>query len=409
MIVLWALSIGGCYKDEIIIKQKVKVLIPEYMDYATLRSAFKVEAPQPLQKVGKIYTYGKYLFINEKEKGIHVVDKSNGTNPITIAFLNLPGNVDMAIKDNYLYADSYVDLVVIDLQQIQNAKEVGRLKNIFPYPKYTFPYLAPDPQKGVPIAWKEKEMEIEGRKRINKGDIIPDFVQTESTTPTNSSSKQMGSSGQGGSLARFTIWNNYLYTVDNQNLQAFDLTTPVAPLHQKSIHVGFEIETIFPAKNHLFIGSQEAMYIYSLESPASPYFVSKYTHIRSCDPVVVWGNYAYVTLRTGNTCQGFFNQLEVINIQNLRAPALEKIYPMQQPFGLGADENLLFVCDNGLKVYNTQNPQNLILLKHHTGFQGYDAIAREGELIVSAQEGIYLYRYNSSGDLTLLSRISSIP
>jgi hypothetical protein len=402
-------SLNGCYKDEIVIRQRVKVMEPEYMDYLTLRASFKAEAPRALSKPGKIYTYGNLLLINEIEKGIHLIDKSNPANPIPIAFLNLPGNIDFAVRGNYLYADSYIDLVVIDIGQPAMAREVGRVQDAFPYPTYSPPYQMPDPQKGVPIAWQEKEIEIEVRDRRGGMNIMPFQSQNMASEGLASRAAQGALNGKGGSMARFTLYKNYLYTVDRKNLQVFDLVVPTSPSRQSQINVGFEIETLFPAQDHLFIGSQEAMYIYGLSQPAAPHLVSKYTHIRSCDPVAVWGGYAYVTLRAGNTCRGGINQLEVINIKNLESPRLTRSYPMQEPFGLGVDENLLFVCDNGLKVYNSQQPDNLVLLKHYANFKGYDVIPNQKELIVSAKEGVYLYQYTNSGELTLMSEIKAQP
>jgi hypothetical protein len=406
---LFLFSLSGCYKDEVAIRQRVKVMTPEYMDYSTFRASFKAEAPRALSKPGKIYAYKNLLLINEIEKGIHVIDKSNPSNPIPIAFLNLPGNIDFAVRGNYLYADSYIDLVVMDIGQPAMAREVGRVQDAFPYPTYSPPYQTPDPQKGVPIAWQEKEIEIEVRPGRGEMDIMPLERGNMASEGLASRAAQGALNGKGGSMARFTLYKNYLYTVDRQNLQVFDLAVPNSPNRQSLINVGFDIETIFPAQEHLFIGSQEAMYIYGLNQPAAPRFVSKYTHIRSCDPVAVWGEHAYVTLRAGNTCRGGLNQLEVISIKNLESPRLTSSYPMQEPFGLGADENLLFVCDNGLKVYNSQKPDNLILLKHYASFKAYDVIPNQGELLVSANEGVYLYQYTDSGELTLMSEIKAQP
>src|SRR5688500_12067850 len=64
-----------------------------------------------------------------------------------------------------------------------------------------------------------------------------------------------GGTGVGGSLARFTIAGNYLYTVDQTDLKVFDISDPANPVFRRSIPVGFEIETIFPFKDRLFIGS----------------------------------------------------------------------------------------------------------------------------------------------------------
>ena len=88
--------------------------------------------PQVLEETGKIYIKGHLIFLNEFGKGIHVINNRNPYKPEIIAFLNIPGNVDIAIRDNILYADSYTDLVVIDISDPKNIKEIKRIKNIFP-------------------------------------------------------------------------------------------------------------------------------------------------------------------------------------------------------------------------------------------------------------------------------------
>ena len=84
-------------------------------------------------KPGKIYFKDQYMYINEYQKGIHVVDLSDPANPALKAFIKIPGNVDMAIKDNMLYADSYIDLVLIDISNPEQPNEVKRIEEMFEY------------------------------------------------------------------------------------------------------------------------------------------------------------------------------------------------------------------------------------------------------------------------------------
>lgn len=84
-----------------------------YMSYSKLRSSFRVDPPRIIQKAGKILTSGDYLFISEPNLGIHVWNNRDPTNPRPVSFLHLPGNSDLAAKDDTLYADSFVDLVAI--------------------------------------------------------------------------------------------------------------------------------------------------------------------------------------------------------------------------------------------------------------------------------------------------------
>ena len=169
-------------------------------------------------------------------------------------------------------------------------------------------------------------------------------------------------SGVGGSTARFTISHGHLYTVDNSNLKVFDISTESNPIYAKDLNVGFGIETIFPRENNLFIGSREGMTIYDISTPNNPQYVSSFSHIYSCDPVVVEGDYAFVTLSTSNACSRGTNELQIIDISNLNSPNLVQIYPMLSPKGLGIDNGTLFICDDGLKVYDASNVNDIKLL-----------------------------------------------
>lgn len=215
-------------------------------------------------------------------------------------------------------------------------------------------------------------------------------------------------SGTGGSMARFTISGNNLYTVNDQSMIIFDITNPAEPVTGQTVNIGTGIETIYPYKNNLFIGSQNGMFIYDNTNPAAPKFLSNYSHITSCDPVVVSGNYAYVTLRTATTnnrCNRGVNQLDVIDISNLRAPQLVKSYNMTQPYGLGVDSSTLFVCDDGLKVFNAANPLDLKLTNHFTNVASYDVIPKNNTLMLIGSDGLYQYDYSNRDELKLLSKL----
>lgn len=213
-----------------------------------------------------------------------------------------------------------------------------------------------------------------------------------------------GTSGIGGSMARFTITGDFLYTVNDSELKSFNIADPSSPVYQNSKYLGFGIETIFPYKNHLFIGTVTGMEIYNIDIPSSPSHVSTYSHVYSCDPVAVDSNYAYVTLHSEDSwCGRSSNELHVINIANLNSIYQAKIYPMTNPRGLGVDERKLFICDNGLKVYDTSNPLNLKLLNHFE-IKAQDVIPHNNLLIVTGEEGIYQYKY-SNDSIILLSKI----
>jgi len=213
--------------------------------------------------------------------------------------------------------------------------------------------------------------------------------------------------GRGGSTARFTIVKDYLYIVDNQSLKVFRISAPDNPVYTKRVPLNTVVETIFPFQDHLLVGTQTGMFIFSISNPENPARVSVYSHVVSCDPVVADGNYAYVTLRSGTNCNRGVNVLDVLDIKDMRSPQLVKSYPMQSPHGLGVDGNLLFVTEGnfGLKVFDKSNPNDLKLIKTFNDFTAFDVIPEANVLIVTGKQGIYQYSYNAQNELKLLSII----
>ncbi len=209
--------------------------------------------------------------------------------------------------------------------------------------------------------------------------------------------------GQGGSMARFAISGDHLYTVDQNKLNLFSIANPTDPTKLKDVPLGFGVETIFPYSDKLFIGTQNGMYILSIQDPATPRVLSHYSHVVSCDPVVTDGRYAYITLSTGTACRRAINELQIVDLQNISNPQLIKQYSMTNPKGLGIENNNLFVADNGLKRYDATDVMNL-KLKQHFPIKAYDVIPNNGNLLVIGDDGFYQYSY-ANNNLELLSKI----
>jgi len=135
---------------------------PVYMSYSELRTSIYTEEEKNLSKIGKIYVYKNYLLVNSENNGVFVYDNTHQSDPILVTFINIPGNVDIAIKQDILYVDSYIDLVVIDISDIQNIREIDRIENVFLYNAYqNIPddiYIGyVDEAQGVVIGYKEKQ------------------------------------------------------------------------------------------------------------------------------------------------------------------------------------------------------------------------------------------------------------
>lgn len=221
-------------------------------------------------------------------------------------------------------------------------------------------------------------------------------------------SNAKGDVGQAGSMARFSIVGDYLYAIDRTDLQIFEISSPDNPVPFANIYIGWNIETIFSYQDALFIGAQNGVFIYDNTDPANPIYSSEFFHAAACDPVVVSGEYAYVTQSSGNRCRRGNNVLDVLNVADIYAPYLENSFAMQNPKGLGVDNNRLFVCDGiaGLKVYDLEMPQYPAFMRSEDALDCYDVIANNGFLVVSDNSGILQYQYNYvDADLTLQSEI----
>lgn len=213
--------------------------------------------------------------------------------------------------------------------------------------------------------------------------------------------------GQGGSMTRFAISEDHLYVVNNATIQVYEINGGSFK-HVKDMEVDFGLETITTRDEFLYLGARDAMYIYSITDRANPEFVFRYTHIVSCDPVVVQGNRAYVTLRSGNECGGGVNQLDIIDISDPNEPQTVMVYPMESPGGLGVDGNLLFVCEgeHGLKMFDISDEKNMQLVTAIDSIHAYDVIPRDGVLILTGQDGVFQFSYPPVSDsLVLLSKI----
>lgn len=115
-------------------------------------------------KAGKIYAYGTYIFQNDLNKGIHIIDNSNPANPHKVAFIEIPFSTEIAIKNGFLYTNSVSDLVVLDLQNPQNPSVVRRLDDAFPVISQEFPpaqnvfFECVDPSRGIVVDWEYKTL-----------------------------------------------------------------------------------------------------------------------------------------------------------------------------------------------------------------------------------------------------------
>jgi hypothetical protein len=407
-ICLMLILLQGCLKDSYTRTYHYTYYQPVYKTTAEVRANIKNGPAQPVEKPGKIYIKGSYIFLNDVDRGIHIIDNSNPSNPQRISFINIPGNMDLAVKGNILYADLYTDLVAIDISDPQNVVLKKVVENVFPHRYYNSGFV-PDSTKVI-ARWEKRDTTVTEKNSfggwLKSANVFMDYAAFNSGS--GSASPSVSPYGYGGSMARFTVVNKRLYTVGDSELSVFDISQTEDPAYVTRKNIGWNIETIYPFMDKLFIGSQTGMFIYDVKSADNPVQVGQFSHAASCDPVISDGKYAYVTLRTGTACTRNTNELDVLALNNLTNPALLKTYALTNPHGLSKDGSVLFICDgrDGLKIYNADDVSNLKLVKTISGMETYDVIAFNGNAMVVAKDGLYQYSYSDLSNIRLLSKIN---
>lgn len=209
---------------------------------------------------------------------------------------------------------------------------------------------------------------------------------------SNANSAGGSQTGQTGSLSRFVIVNNYLYTISNDALSAYNISNASLPVYKSIVRVGFSIQTLFAYQDKLFIGSNTEMYIYSLANPEAPTKLSSVIYfVRGRDPVVAQDSVAYSTVRNEFGGGGVLN---CFNIKNISQPFTVTSRQMINPYGLGIKGAALYVCeaDSGIKVFNITNTYNPVLSKTvQFNETAYDVIITGNIMVCYIKGGIAFF------------------
>lgn len=137
--------------------------VPVYVSSAAIKQ-INIEAPKPVSKAGKIYVYGTYLFENDVNTGIHIIDCSDRSHPKKVSFISIPICTEVAVKGNYLYTNNFTDLLTFDISNPASPTLVKRIADFFPLTNQTFPpytnvaFECADASKGVVVSWEQKNI-----------------------------------------------------------------------------------------------------------------------------------------------------------------------------------------------------------------------------------------------------------
>ena len=374
--------------------------------FASLAVGWKMPTAQQSARVdfGKIYLTNTHLFVGEMYSGIRIYDISSMTSARSVGFIPLDGNEDVAVNGTIMYADNWTDLLIFDLSDPAHPVLIDSVPNVFagrtrPAPMYTYP--GEDTYGGA-----------QGCSLSNgcgTGSSTSPMYNRDGSLSSGSKGGSGGGSGQAGSMARFAIVDSWLYCIDQSNLIVFDIREAARPKLVGNTAVGFGIETLFPYKYYLFIGSQTGMFIYDARDIKVPVKVSEFRHARACDPVVVEGNRAYVTLHNGTRCGDSENELHVVDITDLANPALLISRKMDNPMGLAVVDGIAYVCDGAnVRILDVRDEKNIKELSVIAIGSSYDVIYSDGLLVVTAPNGIYIFNVTNPSDPVKISEILNI-
>jgi hypothetical protein len=405
-ILLVLILFPSCFKDTI--TNTYRVVQPTYTSRSSVLAHINGMASRPVANPGKIFVQGNLIYLNEIDKGIHIIDNSNPSRPQPIAFLSIPGNENLAVNGNMLYADMYQDLLSIDVSDPRHVQVASTLYNLFSGRAYAYPF---------PTTFQDQVLTGSTSKDTTVMGGPPNPVNCNCPMPgpvffslASAASSAAAAPGVSGSMAMMALIGNYLYVIpEEHSLGIVSLENPRTPALLSTIPGGADLETIYPFKDKLFLGSDIGTFVFDISSPSQPVKVGEFSHGNACDPVITDGSYAYITLHSGTHCGGASNELDIVDVHNLMQPFWIMAYPMSSPKGLTKDGNTLFVCDGNslVKVFDATDPHFLRLINEIKVSGPYDLISGNNLLMVVGDKGLYQYDYSQAKNIRLLSFLSN--
>lgn len=380
-----------------------------YGDLDEFRSSDIVKGIQPIEKPGKIYISESLIMIGEKGKGIHVIDNTNPANPHNISFLEIPGNYEMFVKDDYIYANSYYDMVKINIEDINNIHVSDRVEEAFEakYKRFDNTTLI-----GFEKSLVTEETSCDGQ--FTDGEIYffddQDVLLEESAIPTSFVSNGTTI----GTANRMAMIDNNLFTINRTDLYVFDATGNTLAKHptvESQQYIGWNMETIYAQDDLLFTGSQNGMEIRKFANDEISY-EGGFFHATGCDPVLPTSQgIAYITLRSGDECPGDVNNVSVVDFSRISLPVLTQEIEMTSPYGMALIGDRLYVGEgeNGLKVFDASQRAQLSEIESVTNVSAYDIMqhpTRTDLILLASESGLVQYEISADQDFTALSTIS---
>lgn len=384
-----------------------------YGDLEELRNQPLFTSPREISDPGKIFIGDQYILIGEETEGIHVFDNTNPENPTNLGFIQIFGNREFFLDGNNLYAESVYDMVKIDLTNIRQPQLVNRVTDVFAQPQLN--------DRGESIIGFNYE-EVTEEYSINDPDLLWlgegneifffDFANQlipPSAVPTSFAGNSNNSIG---TVNRIAAHDGFAYAISRSELSIFDATGAFELIAKQNI--SWDMETVYPLENKLFIGTRNSMEVFDITNPLSPQLEGTYFHETSCDPVLpINATTAYVTLRTGDfsECPGDTNELLVLDVTSGWDTRELQNFEMASPYGMSLVGNRLYVGEgaNGLSVFDASDIRNLSFIERDVTVEAYDIIphpSRADVILIAGPAGFSQYRIGEAEEFFLISNLA---
>ena len=412
ILIVIAFLFSACTKDRGTISLTYNKGTAVYGDINEVRSLPLLASPRNIDNPGKIFIGEDFILIGEENEGIHVYDNTNPSSPVNISFIQLPFTKEFYVDNDIIYAESHYDFLKIDLSNISMPTLIDRVEYAFGWP------IANNEDQVLlgfdfEITTESFKLNSPEARQLEDSYYLYYNYMNQLIPPSSVPSSFVGNSTRSkGTLNKITTYNNYVYVIGNDKLYCFE-NTQSQMMPPEEVYVSRNLETIYPENDHLFLGTQNSMVVMSLYSPNAPFKISEYIHPTSCDPVLPYGNVAFLTLRSGDFsgCSGDENSLQVIDISNFSMPYELSTITMDSPYGMNIINDYLFVGEgsNGLAIFNASNPGHLTLETKNTNIEAYDIMLHPSipnRILTTNQNGMEQYDIDfNTMNISFLSRV----
>ncbi len=302
-----------------------------------------------------IFLYDTLLLVSDAVNGLIVYSVADASAPEYLQAIPLREHTGVAVVGEVVYANSGGSILALSLVSDSSYRVLSVI--------------------GPPTYYHE------GSSPVNEyhGGGLSCGGPSEAVSVSNDAG-----SGAGGSYAVFAVAGTHLYHLRGGSLVTVDVSNPKDPREIGDLYINWSVETIFSTGEHLYIGAPDGMFVVDIARPSQPELISSVGHFRSCDPVVVQGSYAYVTLRAGGTCGGTQSRLMVVDVSDPADPYTVFETFVDSPWGLCVRENSLFVAFGtaGFGLYDVAEPSSPRFVQSWGNHASKDFIWRDNHLFL---------------------------